>query len=606
MLPSRIPNGDAEGVAAEVLRMFADRGGSQYGGEGVSQLEHGLQAALLAEEEGAPSTLVVAALLHDVGHLLHDLPDDAPDNGVDDLHETLGAEWLVDRFPPDVLEPVRLHVEAKRYLCATEPGYWEALSEPSKVSLELQGGRMSPDECAAFRSGPHFDASIRLRRWDDLAKVVGLRTPPLEHFVPAIVECSTAQRHAVYPPGTAGPLPARPLGSNGMADRVAVVGAGIVGVAHAWREATRGSRVTLFERHQAASGASVRNFGMVWPIGQPPERREVALRSRALWDEFIRETGVWSSPAGSLHVATRADELHVLEEFADTAPADGYDCRLLSAAEAAAACPAADHAGVLGALHSPTELGVDPREVLARAPLWLAEQHGVVYERATPVRAIDLPTVESADGRRWEFDRAIVATGADFATLYPEAFARRGLSVCKLMMMRTGPQPGAWRIGPMIASGLTLRHYPSFERCASLGALRERIADETPELDRYGIHVMAAQNGLGEVVLGDSHEYGDAAEPFDNAEIERLILRELERLIVLPSWRLDARWHGVYAVQPRGGVEHREEVADGVTVAIATGGAGMTMSFGLAEQAIAADRPPGRRSVVAGVLGAES
>lgn len=169
-------------IVDEVLELFRNGGDSLYGGEGVTQLEHGLQAAWLGEQAGADSDLIVASLLHDVGHLLHDLPDDAPDQGIDDVHERLGADWLRSRFPDTVLEPVRLHVESKRYLCAVESGYWEELSEPSKVSLELQGGRMSEAECEAYRAGEHFDAAIRLRRWDDEAKVVGLETPPLSHF----------------------------------------------------------------------------------------------------------------------------------------------------------------------------------------------------------------------------------------------------------------------------------------------------------------------------------------------------------------------------------------------------------------------------------------
>lgn len=173
-------------IAEEIVQLFRSHGDSMYGGEGVTQLEHGLQAALMAEEDGASSELVVAALLHDVGHLLHDLPDDAPDNGIDDLHERLGAEWLVSRFPPAVLEPVRLHVEAKRFLCAVEPGYWESLSKPSQISLDLQGGPMSEVECDDFRAGEHFDSAIRLRRWDDHAKIVGMVTPSLEHFLPQI------------------------------------------------------------------------------------------------------------------------------------------------------------------------------------------------------------------------------------------------------------------------------------------------------------------------------------------------------------------------------------------------------------------------------------
>ncbi len=179
----KAPDVMARDVKNEVAGLFSARGDSVYGGEGVTQLEHALQAAHLAEQQHAPSELIAAALLHDVGHLLHDLPDDAPDHGVDDRHEHLGASWLAERFPESVLEPVRQHVASKRYLCTAEPGYWEALSEPSKVSLELQGGPMSEEQCRAFRAGPFFEACAALRRWDDQAKVVGLRTPSLEHFL---------------------------------------------------------------------------------------------------------------------------------------------------------------------------------------------------------------------------------------------------------------------------------------------------------------------------------------------------------------------------------------------------------------------------------------
>ena len=170
-------------VAEHILRLFGERGRSAYLGEAVSQEEHALQTAWAAEQAGAPASLIVAALLHDVGHLLHG-PDYAAERGVDDCHEERGRLWLEEHFGPEVSEPVRLHVAAKRYLCAAEPGYLERLSPASLLSLKLQGGPFSPEEAEAFRRGPHGEAALALRRWDEEAKVPGLATPPLEHFRP--------------------------------------------------------------------------------------------------------------------------------------------------------------------------------------------------------------------------------------------------------------------------------------------------------------------------------------------------------------------------------------------------------------------------------------
>ncbi len=166
----------------EILELFEKRGDSEYGGECVTQLEHALQAATFAENEQAPPSLIAAALLHDVGHLLHDLPDDAPDDGIDDRHETSGYNYLRELFPAAVTEPVRLHVPAKRYLCAVDPNYRQQLSQPSIVSLELQGGTMTAEEVAEFEANDHCDGAVRLRRWDDAAKDPNATTPPLSHF----------------------------------------------------------------------------------------------------------------------------------------------------------------------------------------------------------------------------------------------------------------------------------------------------------------------------------------------------------------------------------------------------------------------------------------
>jgi [1-hydroxy-2-(trimethylamino)ethyl]phosphonate dioxygenase len=179
---------DPASAIEQIRRLFAERGDSAYGGEAVSQREHALQAAHFARQSGATAALITAALLHDVGHLLHHLPDDAPDEGVDDLHEELAGRWLGRWFGAEVIEPVRMHVDAKRYLCAVEPAYQGQLSPASLVSLALQGGPMMGGEVEAFRESPHAAGAVALRRWDDAAKDPALSVAGLDEYIPTIEE----------------------------------------------------------------------------------------------------------------------------------------------------------------------------------------------------------------------------------------------------------------------------------------------------------------------------------------------------------------------------------------------------------------------------------
>jgi [1-hydroxy-2-(trimethylamino)ethyl]phosphonate dioxygenase len=166
---------------AEIRAAFARRGVETYG-EGVSQLEHALQCAACAERDGASAALIAATLLHDIGHLIHDLPVDIADQGIDAQHESLGSAFLSQYFGPDVTEPVRLHVAAKRYLATTEPGYFDLLSPASVQSLHLQGGLMKADEATLFADEHYAEDAVKLRRWDDEGKIVGAKTPDLAHF----------------------------------------------------------------------------------------------------------------------------------------------------------------------------------------------------------------------------------------------------------------------------------------------------------------------------------------------------------------------------------------------------------------------------------------
>jgi phosphonate degradation associated HDIG domain protein len=180
---------------AAIKTLFDAKGGCQYTGEPVTQLEHALQTAQLAEQARADAALITASLLHDLGHMSNDMGETPTLRGIDDKHQYHGAAALKGLFPEAVLNPIRLHVDAKRYLCAVDSKYWADLSEDSQRSLELQGGIFSAAEAAHFIAQPFAGDAVRLRRWDDFAKVAGRPTPDLEHFleiVARVVNTSSA------------------------------------------------------------------------------------------------------------------------------------------------------------------------------------------------------------------------------------------------------------------------------------------------------------------------------------------------------------------------------------------------------------------------------
>lgn len=172
-------------IVAKMEGPEADR----HYGEGVSEREHALQAAALARGEGAPPALIAAALLHDIGHLLHGLDEDIAEQGIDGKHEAVGAAFLAKHFNEDVVGPVALHVDAKRYLVATEPDYAAKLSPASVLSMKLQGGVMDVDEARAFAAKKHSAGALRVRRWDEQAKVVGLQVPPVSAYRDVLTAC---------------------------------------------------------------------------------------------------------------------------------------------------------------------------------------------------------------------------------------------------------------------------------------------------------------------------------------------------------------------------------------------------------------------------------
>ena len=359
-----------------------------------------------------------------------------------------------------------------------------------------------------------------------------------------------------------------------------VIGSGIVGLATARRLALLGYRVDVFERTPKPIGASIRNFGMIWPVGQPSgELYERALSSRAIWKEVMGFTGAWYEEAGSLHMAYKDEELAVIEEFVEDRPT----CTILSKDEL-------DNEAVVkenlqGALWSKDEIIVDPREAIAKMPEMLSSRYDITFHWNEMVTSISHPDVITMNGV-FSADKIYVCSGADFEFLYPEVYQEIPITKCKLQMMRLISQPGNWRIGPALCGGLTLVHYAAFKNLTSHQALETYYSSNHPEYLKWGLNVMVSQNGMGELTVGDSHEYGLDLDPFDRQDVNNMILDYMRTFAVFKDWNIGSTWNGIYAKMTNGATEFVHEVESGVTIINGLGGAGMTLSFGLLEEAI--------------------
>jgi FAD dependent oxidoreductase TIGR03364 len=362
---------------------------------------------------------------------------------------------------------------------------------------------------------------------------------------------------------------------------IAIVGGGIIGLAQAWERARKGQKVILFERNPQAQGASIRNFGMIWPIGQPTDSYPVALKSREIWLELAEKANFWAAATGSLHVAYQEDEWAILNEFHDLYKNSPYAIELMTPEMVGQKSAAVRKEGLLGAMFSSTEVNVDPRQAVWQLHKYLKEVMKVQIEYKTVISNIDFPILRSGT-KMWKADKIILCTGEDLETLYPEYYQSLALVKCKLQMMRTISQPSDWQPGPNLAAGLTLLHYESFLTCPSREILKKRIEIESPEYLKRGIHVLASQTAYNEITIGDSHHYGDDIMPFDEQKTNELILQYLDTFAHFPKPEMQSFWNGTY-VKNLNAKWHIGEVASGVQVVTGVGGAGMTLSFGLAD-----------------------
>ena len=366
---------------------------------------------------------------------------------------------------------------------------------------------------------------------------------------------------------------------------IAVIGGGVIGLAHAYAAARQlgpSGKVVLIERNVYAQGASIRNFGMLWPVGQPiGYRRDIATKSRDIWHGLLKESGIWHQETGSLHVCYHDDEAEVVHEY--LADVDDDIVKWVDGAECLKMSPCLVQNGLRGGLYSASELQVDPRVVIREIPGHLANAHGVTLMFGQTALGIsDDGTITLASGETLKARHTFVCSGHDIRNLFPGALDAAGLVPCKLQMMRTEALPG-FDLGPMLAAGLTLTHYESFSTCPTLPALKARYAQEWPEQLANGIHVLLSQAKTTALTIGDSHEYGDQVMPFSETKVDDLILDYLATFFAVPTKVISERWTGVYLKNPRAPWLVETPVSN-VTVVNGFGGAGMTLSMGVGDE----------------------
>lgn len=363
---------------------------------------------------------------------------------------------------------------------------------------------------------------------------------------------------------------------------MAVVGAGILGLAHALAAAKRGKRVVVLDRDARANGASIRNFGFVTVTGQAAgDCWQLARRSRDIWAEVAEAAGVEILHRGLVVTARRPEAEAVIDAFLATDM--GADCFRLSAADAADYLPFLNRQMVTAGLYSPHELRVESKSALPRIAYWLERTWPVEFRWSTAVHRIEAPRLDTTSGPI-EAETVIVCPGDDFSSLFADRLAAYDLTRCKLQMLRIKPER-AIELCSAVMSDLGLARYRGYAGLAEARALIERLQDEQPLHRANGVHLIAVQSADGSLVVGDSHQYGQTLDPFLSHDVNSLILGELEAVLSFGAYQTAEQWCGTYA-SADGRWRLTDAPDDATRVVIVTAGCGASTAFAIGEETL--------------------
>jgi len=364
---------------------------------------------------------------------------------------------------------------------------------------------------------------------------------------------------------------------------VAIVGAGICGLAHALAAARRGKRVVVVDRDRQANGASIRNFGFVTIAGQQDgECWRRARRSRDVWAEVAEAAGIPVLQRGLLVIARRPEARAVLEQFLATDM--GAECRLVEPRDIETYGTGLRSKSFAGALFSPHEIRVESREAIPRVAAYLAERYDVTFRRETVVHAATPPRLETSRGII-EAAAIVVCPGDDFLTLHADRIAGYGLTRCKLHMMRLAPPRFDERL-PVVMSDLGMIRYPGYSGLPAARALERRLTAEQGEHVANGVHLIVARSADNSLVVGDSHHYAATPDPFASTAVDDLILDEYAHVFAGDAPPVAERWTGTYA-SAKDRLTLVDKPSDALRIVLVTSGIGASISFALAEEVLA-------------------
>ena len=361
---------------------------------------------------------------------------------------------------------------------------------------------------------------------------------------------------------------------------VAIVGAGICGLAHALMAARRGKRVVVIDRDAQANGASVRNFGFVTVTGQARGKTwERAKRSRDVWLEVAVAAGIPILHRGLAMVAHRPEAHAVLEAFMATEMGEG--CKLLIGEEIGRAFPMIAGKSFAAVLHSPHDLRVESRTAIPALADWLEQAHDVTFLRETAVHEVTPPLVVTSRGRI-EVETVIVCPGDDLVTLFPDRIGLYSVRRCKLHMMRLARPAEGWTMNAAVMSDLGMVRYEGYAALPEAAALKQRLLAEQGSQLENGVHLIVVQSADGSLVVGDSHHYAPTPDPFAPDRVDELILEEFDAVFSIPRPPILEHWTGTYASTDR--PMFMDRPADAIRLVMITSGTGASTSFAIAEE----------------------